>query len=161
MLGAHRNLRISRLLALGALFALLGCSTLSNNPDRSDTILEVVSVTPVSSDPTATTVDDTTTIVVKAVPRNPAATTVFNDVNLTTYRVEYSALLAPISGIITTGFVPAGGTATLNLVVVSGAAKMGAFAGSTITARITIKGKDLSDHDVSFVAVTAITFTTT
>ena len=73
---------------------------------------------------------------------------------------SYSALLASGSGTITTGYVPTGSTATLTLVVVPGAVKDAAFAGSVITARITVHGKDFSDRDISFTAETTITFTT-
>lgn len=160
MLVLRKNTLLASVLALVALVAVIACSNVSNNPDNSDTIIEVLSVSPVSSDPNNTAVSDSTSIMVKALPRNPDATTFFNDVTFTNFEVTYSALLAPTSGLVTTGFVPAGGTATLTLVVVPGAVKMGGFAGNTIGARITVHGKDVSDHDLSFTATTTITFTT-
>jgi hypothetical protein len=143
-----------------ALAAVMACGKVGDNPNHSDSIIEVLSVTPVSSDPTNTAVSDSTTMMLKAQPRNPSATTFFNDVTFTNYDISYSALLAPGSGTITTGFVPAGGTATLTLVVVPGALKSGGFAGSTISAKITVHGKDLSDHVLSFTTTVTITFTT-
>jgi hypothetical protein len=160
MHASRKNSLLASVLALVALVAVIACNSVSNNPDRSDVLIEVVAAPLVSSDPTNTAVSDSATITVQSVPRNPGATTVFNDVTFTDYRVEYSALMAPLSGVITTGFLPAGGTATLTLIVVPGALKQGGWAGSTITARITVHGKDMSDHDVQFTATTAITFTT-
>ncbi|HEV8336977.1 MAG TPA: thrombospondin type 3 repeat-containing protein [Candidatus Polarisedimenticolia bacterium] len=160
MHASRKNSLLASVLALVALVAVIACNSVSNNPDRSDVLIEVVSTPLVSSDPTNTAVSDSANITVQSVPRNPGATTVFNDVTFTDYRVEYSALMAPLSGVITTGFLPAGGTATLTLIVVPGALKQGGWAGSTITARITVHGKDVSDHDVQFTATTAIMFTT-
>ena len=160
MHASRKNSLLASVLALVALVAVIACNSVSNNPDRSDVLIEVLATPLVSSDPTNTAVSDSATITVQSVPRNPGATTVFNDVTFTDYRVEYSMLMAPASGIVTTGFLPAGGTATLTLVVVPGALKQAGWAGSTITARITVHGKDLSDHDVQFTAMTAITFTT-
>jgi len=159
MLVLRKNTLLASVLALVALVAVIACSSVSNNPDNSDTIIEVLSVSPVSSDPNNTAVSDSTTIMLKALPRNPDATTFFNDVTFSDYEVTYSALLAPAGGTVT-GFVPAGGTATLTLVVVPGALKMGGFAGNTIGARITVHGKDVSDHDLSFTTETTILFTT-
>jgi len=159
MLALKRNSLLASVLALVTLVAVIACNQVGNNPDNSDTIIEVLSVSPVSSDPNNTAVSDSTTIMLKALPRNPGATTFFNDVTFSDYEVTYSALLAPTGGAVT-GFVPAGGTATLTLVVVPGALKMGGFAGNTIGARITVHGKDVSDHDLSFTTETTILFTT-
>jgi len=160
MLALKRNSLLASALALVALAAVIACSNVGNNPDSSDTVIEVLDVTPVSSDPTNTSVDDATTITLRAVPRNELATTFFNDVTFEKYDVGYSALLASLSGVITTGYVPSGETATLTLVVVPRTAKDAAYAGQVVTARITVKGKDFSDHDVSFTAQTYVTFTT-
>jgi len=161
MLALKRNSLLASVLALVALAAVIACSSVGNNPDGSDTVIEVLDVTPVSSDPTKGTVNDSTTITLMAIPRNDLATTFFNDVMFSSYDVGYSALLASVSGTITTGYTPSGSTATLTLVVVPGAAKDAAFSGSVITARITVHGKDFSGRDLSFTAVTTITFTTT
>ncbi len=161
MLALKRKSLLASVLALVALAAVIACSNVGNNPDNSDTVIEVLEVTPVSSDPSDSSVGDFTTITLAAVPRNELATTFFNDVTFEKYDVSYSALLASMSGVITTGYVPSGGTATLTLEVVTKEAKASAVAGEVITARITVKGKDFSDHDVSFTAVTYITFTNT
>lgn len=161
MLALKRNSLLASVLALFALAAVIACSSVGNNPDGSDTVIEVLEVTPVSSDPTNTAVDDTTTITLQALPRNELATTFFNDVTFKTFDIEYSALLASGSGTITTGYIPTGSTATLTLVVVPGAVKDAAFAGSVVTARITVQGEDFSGRDLSFTAVTTISFTTT
>jgi len=160
MIVLKRNSLLASLLALVALAAVVACNEVGNNPDGSDTVIEVLDVTPVNSDPTAAAVSDSTTITLKALARNDQATTFFNDVTFKTFDVSYSALLAPASGFITSGYVPTGSTATLTLVVVPGAAKMGGFAGSVIGARITVHGEDFSGRDLSFTAVTTITFTT-
>jgi hypothetical protein len=159
MLALNRHTLLGSLLAFVALVAVIACGELGNNPNHSDTIIEVVSVSPVSSDPTNSAVSDSTTMELKALPRNPGATTFFNDVTFTNYDISYSALLAPGGGVIT-GFVPAGGSASLTLVVVPGAMKSGGFAGSTISAKVVVHGKDLSGHLLSFTATVAITFTT-
>jgi len=139
--------------------AVIACSQVGNNPDRSDTVIEVLSVTDVNSDPTATTVDDSTTITLKALPRNEQATTFFNDVTFSSFDIGYSGDLASNSGVITTGYIPSGSTATLTLVVVRGEPKDPGWAGDVIKAHITVHRKDLSDHDVSFTADTTIKFT--
>jgi hypothetical protein len=159
MLALKKDALRALVLALGALAVVLACNNAVDDPSQSATLIEVVSATPVSSDPTSA-VDDSTTMVLKAQPRNPSATTFFNDVTFTDYRVEYSAELANIAGVISTGYVPAGGSATLTLVVVRGADKGLAVAGTTINARITVNGKDLSGHNVSFTATVPVTFTT-
>jgi len=161
MFAVKRDAVRALVLAAVALGAVVACNNVADNPDHSDSVIQVVSATPVSSDPTNAAVSDSTTMVLMAQPRNPNATSFFNDVTLSTYKVGYSALLAPISGVIGSGFVPAGGTATLNLVVVSGATKFGGLAGNTINAHIEVKGQDFSGHDVSFSANVPVTFTTT
>lgn len=148
-------------LAAVALGAVIACNDVADNPDHSDSVIQVVSATPVSSDPTNAAASDSTTMVLAAQPRNPGATTFFNDVTLSSYTVSFSALLAPVSGVIGSGFVPAGGTATLNLVVVPGAAKFGGLAGNTVNAHIEVQGEDFSGHDVSFSANVPVIFTTT
>ena len=80
MLALKRNSLLASVLALFALAAVIACSSVGNNPDESDTVIEVLDVTPVSSDPTNTAVSDSTTITLKALPRNELATTFFNDV---------------------------------------------------------------------------------
>jgi hypothetical protein len=147
-------------LASVALGAVIACNDVADNPDHSDSVIEVVSATPVSSDPTNVAASDSTTMVLKAQPRNPNATTFFNDVSLSSYTVSFSALLAPVSGVVGSGFVPAGGTATVTLVVVPGAVKFAGLAGNTVNARIDVEGQDFSGHDVSFTANVPVTFTT-
>jgi len=159
MFALKRDVLRALVLASVALGAVIACNDVAHNPDHSDSVIEVVSATPVSSDPT-NPVDDSTTMVLRAQPRNPSATTFFNDVTLTSYTVTYSALLAPASGVVGAGFVPAGGSATVTLVVVSGAAKFAGLAGNTVIARVDVKGKDFSNHDVNFSANVPITFTT-
>jgi hypothetical protein len=160
MLALKKNTLLAAVLALVALAAVIACGEVGNNPDNSDTVIEVLSTTPVSSDPTNTAVSDTTTIMLKAQPRNENATTFFNDVTFTDFEVSYSALLPAGGGTITTGFIPSGSTASLTVEVVPGAAKAGGFAGSTIVARVTVHGKDMSNHNLSFTATTTIAFTT-
>jgi hypothetical protein len=147
-------------LASVALGAVIACNDVADDPDHSDSVIEVVSATPVSSDPTNVAASDSTTMVLMAQPRNPNATTFFNDVSLSSYTVSFSALLAPVSGVVGSGFVPAGGTATVTLVVVPGAVKFAGLAGNTVNARIDVEGQDFSGHDVSFTANVPVTFTT-
>jgi hypothetical protein len=147
-------------LASVALGAVIACNDVADNPDHSDSVIEVVSATPVSSDPTNVATSDSTTMVLKAQPRNPNATTFFNDVSLSNYTVSFSALLAPVSGVVGSGFIPAGGSATVTLVVVPGAVKFAGLAGNTVNARIDVEGQDFSGHDVSFTANVPVTFTT-
>jgi hypothetical protein len=155
----RRDVLRALVLASVALGAVIACNDVAHNPDASDSVIEVMSATPVSSDPT-NPVDDSTTMLLKAQPRNPNATTFFNDVTLTDYTVTFSALLAPISGLVGSGFIPAGGSASLTLVVVPGSAKFAGLAGNSVTARIDVQGKDFSNHDVSFSAFVPVTFTT-
>src|SRR5215471_4066464 len=99
MFALKRDVLRALVLASVALGAVIACNDVAHNPDHSDSVIEVVSATPVSSDPT-NPVDDSTTMVLRAQPRNPSATTFFNDVTLTSYTVTYSALLAPASGVV-------------------------------------------------------------
>jgi hypothetical protein len=147
-------------LASVALGAVIACNDVANDPDHSDSVIQVVSATPVSSDPTNVATSDSTTMVLKTQPRNPNATTFFNDVSLSNYTVSFSALLAPVSGVVGSGFIPAGGSATVTLVVVPGAVKFAGLAGNTVNARIEVEGQDFSGHDVSFTANVPVTFTT-
>ncbi|PYQ13828.1 MAG: hypothetical protein DMH00_03270 [Acidobacteria bacterium] len=152
----------SLVLASLALGAVIACNNVAHNPDHSDSVIEVVSATPVSSDPSNTSASDSTTLVLRAQPRNPNATTFFNDVSLTNYTVAFSpGLLGPFSGVVGAGFVPAGGTATVTLVVVPASAKPLALAGTTLIAQIDVEGQDFSGHSVSFTANVPVTFTTT
>ena len=160
MFALRRDVLRALVLASVALGAVIACNDVANNPDNSDSVIEVVSATPVSSDPTNAAVSDSTTMVLMAQPRNPNATTFFNDVTLSSYTVTFSALLAPVSGVVGAGFVPAGGSATVTLVVVPGAVKFGGLAGNTVTARLDVQGEDFSGHDVSFSANVPVSFTT-
>ena len=161
-----RNSLLAAALAMVALAAVIGCSKVGNNPNRSDTVIEVTSITAVSSDPTIA-VDDSTTMSLLAQPRNGAATTFFNDVSFTSYTAEFSTDqtgatdLVAFSGIINSGFVPAGGSATLTVVLVPAGQKQAAFTGDILRAKITVRGKDFSDHTVQFTANTTVTFTAT
>jgi len=149
------------LAAVLAFVAVQACSKVGNNPERSDSVIEVLKVTPVTSDPTNMAEDDSTTMTLQAQPRNPGATTFFNDVSLTDYSVTFSSLVGEVpDSPITSGFIPAGGTATLTVVVIKGALKDAAWAGSTVTASIRVNGRDFSDHKISFTATTPVTFTT-
>src|SRR5206468_2875834 len=80
MRALKRNTLLASVLALAALAIVIACNSNGDNPNHSDTIIQVLSVTPVSSDPTNTAVSDSATIMLKAIPRNPTATTFFNDV---------------------------------------------------------------------------------
>ena len=119
MFAVKKDVLRALVLASIALGAVIACNNVADDPTHSDSVIQVVSASPVSSDPTATTVSDTTTMVLQTQPRNPGATTFFNDVTLTKYTVSFSALLPAFSGLVGSGFVPAGGSATLTLVAVA------------------------------------------
>src|SRR5262245_8559055 len=150
MFALKRDVLRALVLASLALGAVIACKHVANNPDNSDSVIEVVSATPVSSDPTNAAVSDSTTMVLQAQPRNPNATTFFNDVTLSNYTVTFSALLAPVAGVVGAGFVPAGGTATVTLQVVPGAVKFAGLAGNTDIARLDVHAPGFSGHDASF-----------
>jgi hypothetical protein len=160
MFAVKKDVLRALVLASIALGAVIACNNVADNPTHSDSVIQVMSASPVSSDPSNAAVSDTTTMVLQAQPRNPGATTFFNDVTLTKYTVTFSALLAPVSGLVGSGFVPAGGSATLTLVVVPGSAKSAGLAGNTINAKIAVEGQDFSGHNVSFSASVPVTFTT-
>jgi hypothetical protein len=164
MFAVNRDALRALVLASVALGAVIACNDVADNPDHSDSVIQVVSATPVSSDPTNTAASESTTMLLAAQPRNPGATTFFNDVSLSSYTVEYSqGVLPTLSGAIGSGFVPAGGTATLILTVVNGADKsfFTGVAGNTYNAHIEVEGQDFSGHDVAFSANVPVTFTTT
>ena len=164
MFAVKRDTLRALILAAVALGAVIACNDVADNPDHSDSVIMVVSATPVSSDPTNAAVSDFTTMTLQAQPRNPGATTFFNDVSLSTYTVGFSGgVMPPLSGVIGSGFVPAGGTATLVLTIVNGADKgfFSGVAGNTYNAHVEVQGEDFSGHDVSFSANVPVTFTTT
>ncbi len=154
-----RNTLLASVLALVALAAVIACNNVADNPGNSDTYVQVLSVTnPVVSNIAATTVDDAATLSLQAQPRNPGATTFFNDVTFTSYDLAYSSLLTSVSGLPASGVLPAGGSTSLILVVVPAASKMGSLAGNSISVAITVHGKDASGHNVSFSTGTVIKF---
>src|SRR5262245_5776319 len=161
MFALKKDVLRALVLASIALGAVIACNNVADNPSHSDSVIQVVNATPVSSDPTNLAVSDSTTMLLQAQPRNPGATTFFNDVALSSYTVSFSALLAPVGGLVASGFVPAGGSATLTLVVVPASAKSTAgLAGNTVNAKIVVQGQDFSGHDVSFSASVPVIFTT-
>ena len=159
MIALKRETLRALVLASVALAAVLACNSAVDDPSQSDTMLQVATITAVSSDPTATTVSDSTTLTVKGVSRSGSSSSLFGDVTLTRYEVSWPGLTTPFSAALG-AVVPVGGSTALSLVVVPASAKSGALTG-TVTASIHLDGKDLSDKPVSLDTSTPITFTTT
>jgi len=107
----------------------------------------------------ASGIDTSATVGYSLNPRNPgnAATSFWHDVTLTSYNVSFEpAVIAPISGPISTSFCLAGGACSVDIVLVPNGSKPGA--GTTVVAHIAFEGRDTNDNPVNFNADAALVF---
>ena len=161
----HLNLtRLAGLLALSALAAAgLACNE-HDDPGQAENVVLVRQIT-VAGASVASGIDTTATVEYQLNPRNPGndlnpgwtATTFWHDITLTSYSVSFEpAVIAPVSGPISTGFCPAGGACSVDIVLVPNGSKPGA--GTTVVAHIDFEGRDPNDNPVNFSADAALVF---
>jgi len=153
--------RLAALLALSLVAAAgLGCNE-HDDPAQAENVVLVRQITPGGTSVAA--VEDTTALVeYSLVPRNdgkntPPATTFWNDITLTSYTVSFTpAVIAPMSGPISTGFCPAATDCSVTIVLVPNGSKPGA--GTTVVAHVDFEGRDTNDNPVNFSADVALIF---
>jgi hypothetical protein len=152
--------RLAALLAMSAILAAgLGCNE-SDDPAQAENVVLVTQVTTAGTS-LATLVDTTATVVYSLNPRNPNPkddpTTFWHDVTLTSYSVGFEpAPPVPMSGPISTGFCPAGGSCSVDVILVPAANRPAA--NTTVVAHIAFEGRDSNDNPVNFTADVALTF---
>ena len=128
-----------------------------DNPTKGESVILVTSVTTAGLS-VSSAADTTATVSYTLNPRNDTATTFYHDVTLTSYKVGFNpAVVAPMSGAISTGFCPAGGSCSVTIVLVPNGSKPGA--GTTVIADVDFDGKDVNDNPVTFNAKIPLAFT--
>ncbi|HET8946450.1 MAG TPA: hypothetical protein VFQ07_05670 [Candidatus Polarisedimenticolia bacterium] len=157
------DLNLTRLAALLGVAAILATGLACNehdDPGQAENVVLVNSITTAGTS-VSTATDTTATVTYTLNPRNPnplqSATSFWHDITLTSYSVTFEpAVVAPISGPISTGFCPAGGTCSADIILVPNGSKPGA--GTTVVAHIAFEGRDTNDNPVNFTADAAVTF---
>ncbi|HEV8199203.1 MAG TPA: hypothetical protein VGS03_04205 [Candidatus Polarisedimenticolia bacterium] len=158
------DLNLTRLAALLAVTAILATGLACNehdDPGQAENVVLVNSVTTAGTSVSAAT-DTTATVTYTLHPRNNggpglSADSFWHDLTLTSYSVSFEpAVIAPISGPVSTGFCPAGGTCSADVILVPNGSKPGA--GTTVVAHIDFEGRDSNDNPVNFSADAAVTF---
>ena len=155
-----RELSLNRLAGLAALVLLAAVSPACNHTDNPTQAESVVLVTGVATSglSVASTAPTAATLTYTLNPRNETATTFYHDITLTSYTVSFNpAVVAPMSGAISTGFCQVGATCTVTLTLVPSGSKPGA--GTSVIATIKIEGNDINSNPVNFEATAALDFT--
>ena len=156
--------RLAGLLAMSALVAAGVACNEHDDPGQAENVVLVKSIT-VAGDSVASGTDTTASVEFSLNPRNVgntdnpgfAATTFWHDITLTSYTVSFEpAVIAPVSGPISTGFCLAGSSCTVDIVLVPSASKPAA--GTTVVAHIDFEGRDTNDNPVNFSADAALVF---
>jgi hypothetical protein len=154
-----RTFDLKRLAGLAALALVLAVAPACNNhddPGQAESVVLVTSVTTTGLS-TAAATDTTATISYTVNPRSSGATGFYNAVTLTNYSVSFSATPpSPVSGVISTGFCPIGGSCAVVLTLVPNGGKPAS--GTTVIADVDIDGKDSNDNPVHFSATVPLTF---
>ncbi|MFQ5877869.1 MAG: hypothetical protein ACE5JH_09325 [Acidobacteriota bacterium] len=154
----------SRIAALTAVALLLGATSCNdlNDPDGSEAVPLVTQISVSGTSVAATTTDVVATLTVKVNNRSGSTTSFFNDVTFDSFSVVYTptGVVPDVTiGVISTGFVPAGGTGTLALTMVAGSSKSGVSAGTVVNGAVHVEGQDALGNPVSFDVSVAIQFT--
>lgn len=149
--------RLAALLALSVVAAAgVGCNE-HDDPGQAENVVLVREITTAGTSVSA--VEDTTALVeYSLLPRGEGANSFWNDVTLTSYTVSFTpAVIAPMSGPISTGFCPAGSEGCkVDIILVPNGSKPGA--GTTVAAHIDFEGRDTNDNPVNFSADVALIF---
>jgi hypothetical protein len=154
-----RTLHLKQLAGLAALALVLAVAPACNEHDDPGQAEGVVLVTGVTTAGTsvAAAVDTTATLSYMVNPRAASVSGFYNSVTLTSYTVSFSpAVVATMSGAISTAYCPMGGTCNVVLSLVPVGSKPGA--GTTVIATVEVDGRDTNDNPVNFSAVVPLTF---
>lgn len=157
--------RLAGLLAMSALVvAGLGCNE-HDDPGQAENVVLVKSIA-IAGNSIASGTDTTALVTFSTNPRNPGnpdnpvspvPTTFWHEITLTSYTVSFEpAVIAPMSGPISTGFCPPASECAVDIVLVPNGSKPGA--GTTVVAHIDFEGRDVNDNPVNFSADAAIVF---
>lgn len=156
----NRVSMLKRLAGIASVALLAAVAPACNSVDDPGQAESVVLVTSVSTGglSVSAAVDTTASIGYTLNPRNDAATSFYHDITLTKYDVTFSpAVVSPMSGVLSTGYCQAGGSCTVDLVLVPNGSKPGA--GTTVVATVDVDGKDINDNPITFSATIPLTFT--
>lgn len=154
-----RTHHLKQLVGLAALALVLLVAPACNDNDDPGQAESVVLVTGVSTAglSVAAAVNTTATVAYTVNPRTSTATGFYNSITLTSYTVSFSAFPpAAVSGAISTGYCPSGGSCSVVLTLVPNGSKPGA--GTTVIATVDIEGRDPNDNPVNFSATVPLTF---
>lgn len=152
--------RTLRAAAVGValLAAGVACNDLGNEGDRAEAVV-LVTGSAVAGASAADGLNTSVTLSLTVEDRTgSAAGSFFNDVVFQSYSVVFTpTLVVPdITGVVNSGYVPIGSTASLALDVVTSGMEA---AGSTVMANIGVAGQDVNGRPVTFSTLVAITFT--
>jgi hypothetical protein len=148
--------RIAGLAALALLMAVAPACNKTDDPGQAESVVLVTGIdttglSVAAPEPTAATLTYTVN------PRNETATTFYHDVTLTSYSVSFNpAVVAPMSGAISTGYCQTGATCAVTLTLVPSGSKPGA--GTTVIASVDVEGKDINDNAVNFSVTVPLAF---
>ncbi len=150
--------RALRAVALGLALVAAGvaCNDIGNEGDRAEAVV-LVTATSVAGEGVADGLDTSVTLSLTVEDRTGTAGSFFNDVVFLTYSVVFSptAIVPDVSGVVNSGYVPIGGTATLNLDIVASGSEV---AGSAVVGTVTVDGRDVNGRPVSFSHPVIVTF---
>jgi len=142
--------------AVLVLAAVPACNKV-DNPTQGESVVLVTSVSTAGLSVSSAT-DTTATVDYTLNPRNDTATSFYHDVTLTSYKVSFNPpVVAPMTGAISTGFCPAGGSCAVTIVLVPNGSKPGA--GTTVVAEVDFDGRDVNNNPINFSARIPLAFT--
>jgi hypothetical protein len=162
MTDALRNTLRAACVGGALLVAALGCNDIGREGDIAEAVPLVTDVA-ISGQGAADGLDTVVSLTVKIEDRTGGgASSFFNEVLFTDYEVTFTLLSgagpapAAVTGLINSGYVPMGGTITLDLEVVAEGSEP---SGSSVAADIRVNGHDLLGRPVAFEHRVIIEFT--
>jgi len=134
----------------------LACNDIGNEGDRAEAVV-LVTAAGVAGEGVADGLNTSVTLSLTVEDRTGSAGSFFNDVVFLNYSVVFSptAIVPDVTGLVNSGYVPIGGTATLTLDLVASGAEA---AGSTVVGTVSVNGQDVNGRPVSFSHPVAIAF---
>ncbi len=150
--------RALRAVALGLVLVAAGvaCNDIGNEGDRAEAVVLVTAVG-VAGEGVGDGLNTSVTLSLTVEDRTGSAGSFFNDVVFLTYSVVFSptAIVPDVSGMVNSGYVSIGGTATLTLDIVASGSEA---AGSTVVGTVNVEGRDVNGRPVNFSHPVGVTF---
>jgi hypothetical protein len=147
-----RALNLKRLAGLAALALVLVVVPACNehdDPGQAEAVVLVKTVTTAGLSVAAPEPTSATVSFVVNVRGAAEGVTFWNDVTLTSYTVSFSpAVIAAMSGAVSTGFCPAGGECSVIFDLVPNGSKPAA--GTVVIASVDVEGRDANQNPVNF-----------